>query len=424
MRREKKMKDLDIIKKRFDIAKAEYAGLGVDVEAVMSMMDEAVVSLHCWQGDDVLGFEGGNELTGGIMSTGNYPGKARTPQELRADIDKALSLLPGKQKLNLHAMYPDFQGKVPARDKLTVEQFVPWIEWAKEREMGLDFNPTIFSHDMFKDNMSLTHPDEKIRKFWVDHIIATREIAAEMGKQTGIPCVNNIWAADGIKDTPADRRVYRERLRDSLDAALEKSYDTNYLVDSVECKLFGIGSESFVPGSHEFYLAYAVQKGIALTLDSGHFHPTETISDKISSVLLFVDKLLLHVSRGIRWDSDHIVNLTDDTKAIARECVNNGLGRIHMGLDFFDGSINRIAAWVIGTRAFQKALMIAMLEPKAIKEAEDKFDYTSRLALMEETKQMDFGAVWDMYCVKNNVPAGFDWLDEVKRYEQDVLSKR
>ena len=418
------MRDLDTIQKRFDIAKAEYASFGVDVEAVMAMMDKAVISLHCWQGDDVLGFEGGTELTGGIMSTGNYPGKARTPQELRADIDKALSLLPGKQKLNLHAMYPDFPGEVPARDKLTVEQFIPWIEWAKERKMGLDFNPTIFSHDMFKDNMSVTHPDEKVRKFWIDHIIATREIAAEMGKQTGITCVNNIWAADGIKDTPANRRVYRERLKDALDAALDKPYDKKHLLDSVECKLFGIGSESFVPGSHEFYLAYAVQKGIALTLDSGHFHPTETISDKISSVLLFVDKLLLHVSRGIRWDSDHIVNLTDDTKAIARECVQNGLDRIHMGLDFFDGSVNRIGAWVIGTRAFQKALMIAMLEPKAIKEAEDKFDYTSRLALMEEIKQMDFGAVWDMYCVKNNVPAGFDWLDEVKRYEQDVLSKR
>ncbi len=418
------MRDLERINKRFDLAKAEYAGFGVDVDAVMAKMDETRVSIHCWQGDDVGGFENGTELTGGILSTGNYPGKARSAKELRQDIDKALSLIPGKQKLNLHAIYPDFQGTVPDRDKETVELYQPWIDWAKEREMGLDFNPTVFSHDMFKDNMSLTHPDKKVRQFWIDHIRASREIATEIGKQTGQLCVNNIWIADGMKDTPADRRSYRERLKDSLDSCLEKSYDKRHLLDSVECKLFGIGSESFVPGSHEFYLAYAVKNGLGLTLDSGHFHPTETISDKISSILLFVDQILLHVSRGVRWDSDHIVNLTDDTKAIARECVQNGLDRIHMGLDFFDGSVNRIAAWVIGTRAFQKALMIAMLEPEAIKQAEADFDYTTRLALMEEVKQLDFGAVWDMYCLKHDVPAGFDWIDEVKQYEADVQLKR
>ena len=418
------MRDQERINKRFEMAKADYAGLGVDVEAVIKQMDDAVVSLHCWQGDDVTGFENGAELSGGIMSTGNYPGKARTPEELRQDIDKALSLLPGRQKLNLHAIYPDYQGTIPDRDKETVDLYQPWIDWVKERDMGLDFNPTIFSHEMFKDNMSLTHPDKKVRQFWIDHIIASREIAAEMGRQTGVKCVNNIWIADGLKDTPADRKGYRARLKESLDFCLEKQFDKQQLLDSVECKLFGIGSESFVPGSHEFYLAYAVEKGIALTLDSGHFHPTETISDKISSVLLFADEILLHVSRGVRWDSDHIVNLTDDTKAIARECVQNGLDRIHMGLDFFDGSVNRIAAWVIGTRAFQKALMIAMLEPAAIKQAEIDFDYTTRLALMEEVKQLDFGAVWDMYCIKHGVPVGFDWIDEVKQYEADVQLKR
>lgn len=418
------MRNLDLVKKQFDLAKLEYMGLGVDVEKAMDELATIPISLHCWQGDDVGGFEGKSELTGGIMSTGNYPGKATNAMQLRQDIDKALSLLPGKQKLNLHAIYPDFDGALPDRDQLTVEHFQRWIDWAKQREMGLDFNPTIFSHDMYRDNMSLTHPDEKVRKFWIDHTIASREIAAQMGKQTGIKCVNNIWIGDGTKDTPADRKSYRMRLKESLDECLDKQFDKDHLLDSVECKLFGIGSESFVPGSHEFYMGYAMSKGIGLTLDSGHFHPTETISDKISSVMLYVDEILLHVSRGVRWDSDHIVNLTDDTKAIARECILNGKDRIHMGLDFFDGSINRLASWVIGTRAFQKALLIALLEPKAIVEAEQAFDFTTRLALMEETKQLNWGAVWDMFCVKNNVPVGFDWLAQVKEYEADVQLKR
>lgn len=419
------MRDKDLIQKSYELAKEEYKCFGVDVEVAMVALDTIAVSLHCWQGDDVSGFEGESELTGGIMSTGNYPGKARNAAELRQDIDKALSLLPGKQKLNIHAMYPEYDGRrVVDRDKLSVEYFQGWIDWAKERNMGLDFNPTVFSHDMFKDGMSLSHPDERIRKFWIDHIVATREIAAEMGRQLSVKCVNNVWIADGMKDTPTDRRSYRQRLKDSLDACFEKQFDKSHLLDAVECKLFGIGSESFVPGSHEFYMGYAMSKGIGLTLDSGHFHPTETISDKISSVLLYVDEILLHVSRGVRWDSDHIVNLTDDTKAIARECVQNGTDRIHMGLDFFDGSINRLGSWVIGTRAFQKALLIALLEPNEVVESEEKFDYTSRLALMEEVKQLNWGAVWDKYCMKHDVPVGFDWLEEVKQYDIDVQTKR
>ncbi len=418
------MRDLDSIQKSYDIAVKEYAAFGIDTLQAMTALDSIAVSLHCWQGDDVSGFEGEGELTGGIMSTGNYPGKASNIAQLRQDIDKTLSLLPGRQKLNLHAMYPEFMGKAVDRDKLTVEHFQGWIDWAKERKMGLDFNPTIFSHDMFKDNMSLSHPDEKVRRFWIDHTVATREIAAEMGRQLGVKCVNNVWIADGMKDTPADRKSFRLRLKDALDACFEKQFDKAHLLDAVECKLFGIGSESFVPGSHEFYMGYAMEKGIALTLDSGHFHPTETISDKISSVLLYIDEILLHVSRGVRWDSDHIVSLSDDTKAIARECIQNGSDRIHFGLDFFDGSINRVAAWVIGTRAFQKALLIALLEPRAIVEAEENFDFTTRLALMEEVKQLNWGAVWDMFCVKHGVPAGFDWLDDVKKYEADVQSKR
>jgi len=418
------MRDRDNIQRSYDIAKSEYKSLGVDVENAMSALDNINVSLHCWQGDDVGGFEGSRELTGGIVSTGNYKGRATNAIQLRQDIDKAMSLLPGKQKLNIHAMYPDYKGKAVDRDRLGVEHFQSWIYWAKEREMGLDFNPTIFSHSMFKDGMSLTHPDKSVRQFWINHVKASREIANEMGKQLKHKCVNNIWIADGMKDTPADRYSYRARLKDSLDECLETKYEKKNMIDSVECKLFGIGSESFVPGSHEFYLGYAMQNNIALTLDSGHFHPTETISDKISTCLLYVDEILLHVSRGVRWDSDHVVNLTDDTKAIARECIACGADRINFGLDFFDASINRLAAWVIGTRAFQKALLIALLEPNGIKDAEDKFDFTERLALMEEVKQLNWGAIWDYYCIKNNVPVGFEWLNDIKIYEQEVLNNR
>lgn len=419
------MRDLALVQKSYELAKQEYQSMGVDVEAAMKTLESIAVSMHCWQGDDVSGFEGSGQLTGGIMSIGNYPGKARNGEELRQDVDKAMGLLPGKQKLNLHMMYAEFNGK-PAvdRDKLTPEHFQTWINWAKEREIGLDMNPTYFSHPMFKDNMSLAHPDKAVRKFWIDHTIASRDVAAEMGRQLGIKCVNNIWIGDGMKDTPANRIECRKRLKDSLDASFEKQLDKAHILDAVECKLFGIGSESFVPGSHEFYMGYAVKNGVGLTLDSGHFHPTETISDKISSVLLYVDEILLHVSRGIRWDSDHIVNLTDDTKAIAREAIQSGKDRIHFGLDFFDASVNRVAAWVVGTRAFQKALLIALLEPNSIVEAEEKLDFTTRMVLMEEVKQLNWGAVWDKYCMNAGVPIGFDWIDEVQKYEQEVQMKR
>jgi len=418
------MKEINRIKDNYQLAKEKYNRFKVDTDKVIATLKEVPVSIQCWQGDDVTGLESGGELTGGIMATGNYPGKARTGDELRADISKAFSLIPGKKKLNLHAMYAELSGGKVDRDRINVSHFAKWIDWAKKNCCGLDFNPTIFSHDMFKDNMSLTHPAKDVRRFWIEHCKRTREIGAEFGKQLGMPCVNNIWVADGMKDTPADRITYRKRLVDSLDEIFENKYDKAYLVDCVESKLFGIGSESFVMGSFEFYMGYALRNNLAICLDSGHYHPTETIADKISSVLLYLNNILLHVSRSVRWDSDHIVTLTDDTKLIARECVNSGLNRIFCALDFFDASINRIAAWVIGSRAFQKALLLAMLELPAIKKAEENFDYTTRLALMEEEKQLPWGAVWDEFCTQCGVPAGFDWMDDVRKYESDVLKKR
>jgi len=412
------------IKNDYQSAKARYKAYGVDTDKAMETLKKLALSVHCWQGDDVNGLESDGALTGGIMATGNYMGKARNGDELRADIDKAFALIPGTKKLNLHAMYAEFDGKHANRDEIGVEHFAKWLGWAKKNGYGMDFNPTFFSHEMFKDNMTLTHPDKEVRQFWIEHCKRTREIGAEFGKQLGQTCVNDIWIADGMKDTPADRMTYRARLKDALDEIFEPKFDQNHLVDAVESKLFGIGSESFVPGSFEFYLAYAVENDVALCLDSGHYHPTETISDKISSALLFIDKILLHVSRGVRWDSDHVVALTDDTQAIARECVKSGMDRIFYGLDFFDASINRIAAWVIGSRAFLKAMLIALLEMPAILKAEENFDYTTRFALTEEQRQLPWGAVWDEYCRQCGVPAGFDWLDDVRAYEADVLSKR
>ena len=418
------MRDRNEIGGAYQLAKARYKSFGVDTDKVIAALKEIPVSIHCWQGDDVTGLESGGTLTGGIMATGNYPGKARTGEELRSDIDMTFSLIPGKKRLNLHAMYAEFSGQKVDRDQIDVSHFTKWIDWAKANHCALDFNPSLFSHPMFKNDMTITHPDAKVRQFWIDHCKRTREIGAEFGKQLGLACVNNIWAADGMKDVPADRMSCRKRLAESLDEIFETKFDKAHLVDAVESKLFGIGSESFVPGSFEFYMGYAVKHNLALCLDSGHFHPTETIADKISSVLLFLDNVLLHVSRGIRWDSDHVTTLTDDTQLIARECIHSGIDRIFCALDYFDASINRIAAWVTGARAFEKALLIAMLEPAAIREAEEKFDYTSRLVLTEEVKQLPWGAVWDEYCVQCGAPAGFDWLETVKKYEADVLSKR
>ena len=414
----------EVIEQAYLRANEEYKRFGVDCDKAMNMLKGIPLSLHCWQGDDNNGFDNDGELTGGILVTGNYPGRSRNGEELRADIDKAFSLIPGRKKLNLHASYAELDGKKADRDAIGPEHFSKWIAWAKESNVGLDFNPTLFSHEMFKDNMTLTHPDKTVRRFWIEHCKRTREIGAEFGKVLGQPCVNNIWAADGLKDTPADRIGYRERLKDSLDEIFEQKFDRKHLVDSVESKLFGIGSESYVPGSFEFYMGYAIKNNLALCLDSGHYHPTESISDKISSALMYLDNILLHVSRGGRWDSDHVTTFTDDTKAIARECVKSGMDRIFYGLDFFDATINRIAAWVIGSHAFLKAMLFAMLEPEEITAAEYRFDYTTRLALMEEAKQLPWGAVWDKYCLDCGVPAGADWLAEVKRYEADVLSKR
>lgn len=413
--------------KSFSLAKERYAELGVDAAQALKILETIPISLHCWQGDDVGGFENfGGGLGGGLVATGNYPGKARTPNELRADLEKAFSIIPGKHRLNLHAFYGEFGGKKVDRDQITPDHFKSWIAWAKENDLGLDFNPTCFSHPMAADGFTLSHRDKNIRQFWSEHCIRSREIGAAMGKALGKTCVTNVWIPDGMKDTPADRNSPRERLAQSLDQVFAKKISPEYNLDAVEPKLFGIGSESYVVGSHEFYLGYAVDRKKLLTLDAGHYHPTEGIADKISSVLQFLPEILLHVSRGVRWDSDHVVILNDDLLAIAREIVANGfLKRVHIGLDYFDASINRVAAWTIGTRNMLRALLIALLEPtEKLRAVENKGDFTSRLALQEEIKSLPFGAVWDYYCESKNVPVGEDWLAEVKRYEKEVLSKR
>ena len=410
----------------YSLAREHYAAMGVDTEAAMARLAEIPISLHCWQGDDVGGFEDtGESLSGGIAVTGNYPGRARTPDELRADLDMALSLIPGKHRLNLHAFYGEFGGKKVGRDEITPEHFSNWIAWAKANGMGMDFNPTCFAHPKAADGFTLSHADQGIRDFWVDHCVRSREISAVMGKELGSSCVMNVWVPDGYKDTPVDRDSPRRRLADSLDRVFAKAQDPAHMLDAVECKLFGIGSESYVVGSHEFYMGYAVKNQKLLCLDAGHFHPTETIADKLGSALMFVPEILLHVSRGVRWDSDHVVTLDDALQSISSALVRDDLlSRTHIGLDFFDASINRIAAWTIGTRNTLKSLLIALLEPAALKEAEDSGDLTTRLALMEELKGMPWGAVWDQYCEKQGVPTGTAWLAETKRYEADVLSKR
>ena len=416
----------DTIENAYQIAKQRYAEYGVDTDAAMDRLGRIAVSMHCWQGDDVGGFETDEGLTGGgIMTTGAYPGKARTADELRADFEKAYSLIPGSHRLNLHAIYLE-AGKKVERDEIEPAHFQRWIDWAKQLGIGMDFNPTFFSHPKAADGFTLAHSDEGIRKFWVDHGIACRKIGEAIGRELGSPCVTNVWIPDGYKDVTIDRQAPRRRLIKSLDEIFADPLDPKCNLDAVECKLFGIGSETYVVGSHEFYLAYAVANKTLLCLDAGHFHPTETISDKISSVMLFVDEILLHVSRGIRWDSDHVVILNDDLRAIAEELVRNELlQRVHIGLDFFDASINRVAAWVIGTRAMIKALLLALLEPtEQLRGLEASGDFTARLATYEELKTLPFGAVWDQYCVKQNVPVGGAWLDDVRAYEQEVTSKR
>ncbi len=414
------------IEKTYELAKQRYAELGVDTETAMEKLSGIAISLHCWQGDDVGGFDKAQEtLGGGIMATGAYPGKARTADELRTDLEKTLSLIPGKHRLNLHAMYAETKGKVE-RNELSPEHFTTWIDWAKANGLGMDFNGSFFSHPKAESGFTLSSADEQVRSFWVEHGIVCRKIGAAMGKQLGTPCVTNLWIPDGYKDVPVDRKGPRQRLKLSLDEIFAESMDKNYILDAVESKLFGIGSESYVVGSHEFYLSYALENKTLLCLDTGHFHPTEVVSDKISSVLTFLDEILLHVSRGVRWDSDHVVILSDELRAIAQQIVRGDyLQRVHIGLDFFDASINRIAAWVIGTRCMIKALLIALLEPvQMLREIELADNYTERLAMLEELKTMPFGAVWDYYCRKMEVPPARTWLDEVKAYEKNVLDKR
>jgi L-rhamnose isomerase len=416
-----------VIEKAYALASARYAELGVDTEQALRVLGGIAVALHCWQGDDVGGFENDQGLTGGgIQATGNYPGKARNADELRADLDQAFKLIPGKHRLNLHAIYAETHGRPVERNQLGREHFAAWVDWAKARGMGLDFNGTFFSHPRAADGFTLSSRNEGIRQFWVEHGIACRKIGEHFGRVLGTPCVTNVWIPDGFKDTPVDRKTPREILKRSLDAIFAERLDGRFHLDAVESKLFGIGSESYVVGSHEFYLGYAVENRKLLCLDCGHFHPTESIADKISAVLAHLDAILLHVSRGVRWDSDHVVILSDDVRALAEELVRGQyLQRVHIGLDFFDASINRVAAWVIGTRALLQALLIALLEPTAmLRDAEISGDYTRRLAILENMKMMPSAAVWDYHCRKSGVAVGIGWLDEVKTYERNVLARR
>lgn len=415
------------IEKSYGIAREIYGELGVDTDKALDKLDTIPISIHCWQGDDVKGFENPEGvLTGGIQSTGNYPGAAKTPEQLRNDLNKAFTMIPGKKRVNLHAIYLETNGKKVDRDEIEPKYFVNWVNWAKEKNIGLDFNPTLFSHPKSADGLTLSHPDEGIRKFWIEHVKRSRKISEYFGKELGTPSVMNIWIPDGFKDITVDKLTPRQRLKDALDEALSEKIDKRYHLDAVESKLFGIGSESYVVGSHEFYLGYAVKNNVLLCLDAGHFHPTEVISNKISAVLLFLDEMLLHVSRPVRWDSDHVVILDDELVAISQELVrNNFLDRVHIGLDFFDGSINRIAAWTIGTRNMMKALLIALLEPtEKLVRSELKFDFTSRLALLEELKSYPWQSVWDYYCLRKDVPVGIDWISSVKEYEEKVTKNR
>ncbi|URJ49659.1 L-rhamnose isomerase [Paenibacillus polymyxa] len=416
----------EAIEASYNEAKKLYARHGIQVDDILRKLSQIKISLHCWQGDDVQGFLfKDKQLSGGIAVTGSYPGRAGTPDELRQDLEKALSLIPGKHKVNLHAIYADTTEQVDL-DQLEPRHFQNWVDWAKQQGLGLDFNPTLFSHPKAEDGFTLSHKDSEIRDFWITHCKKSRRIAEHFGKELGQPCVTNHWMPDGYKDTPVDRLAPRERLRDALDEIFSEEISEEYNIDAVESKLFGIGSESYVVGSHEFYMGYALTRGKSICLDAGHFHPTEVISNKLSSLLMFTDQLLLHVSRPVRWDSDHVVTMDDELLDIARELVRGELlSRTHIGLDFFDGSINHVAAWVIGTRNTIKALLRAMLEPiEALKQAEEERDFTTRLALVEEFKSYPFGAIWDYYCAQNGVPVREEWLAEVKNYEQQVLLKR
>ncbi|MDR2793496.1 MAG: L-rhamnose isomerase [Treponema sp.] len=410
----------------FDHAKQKYEQAGIDAEKAMRTLANIPISIHCWQGDDVTGFEvSGEALSGGIQATGNYPGKARTPEELMADFEKAASLIPGKKRINLHASYAITGGKMVDRDVLLPEHFKLWVEFAQKNRLGIDFNPTFFSHPLAKDGLTLSHPDATVREFWIRHGIACRRIAAWIAEQLESPVLNNLWIPDGYKDIPADRRGPRERLKRSLDAIYAEKHTG--VIDSVESKVFGIGVEAYTVGSSEFYISYAAtHPGVYPLLDNGHYHPTEMVSDKIPALLLFFDKLPLHVTRGVRWDSDHVVIFEDEIREIAKEIVrNDALDRVLIGLDFFDASINRIAAWVIGCRSMQKALLYALLQPNSrLKNLQDEARYGELMMLHEELKTYPFGAVWEAYCEQEKVPVDELWFTEAERYERDILSKR
>ncbi|MGE5395698.1 MAG: L-rhamnose isomerase [Candidatus Saccharibacteria bacterium] len=416
------------IEKAYQLAKEEYAELGIDTDKVLQKMREVVISLHCWQTDDVGGCETPDATLsgGGIQATGNYPGKASTIDQIRADLEKVLSLLPGKQRLNLHASYGDFKGLLVDRNQIEVTHFQSWIDWCKTQGIGMDFNATCFSHPRAADGFTLSSKNEENRRFWVEHVRRCRAISAEIGRQLGSPCVHNTWIPDGSKDIPVDRNGYRSLLKKSLDEAMEVQYPKEHMKDAIESKLFGIGAESMTVGSHDFYLGYAIKNNKLICLDNGHFHPTEQVGDKISACLQFLDEVLLHVTRPVRWDSDHVVILNDDLQLIASEIIRNDfLGRVNIGLDFFDASINRIGAYVIGTRAAQKAFMIALLEPtRMLVELEEQGKNFERLALLEELKTKPFSAVWDFYCLQSGVAVGTDYITEIQQYEKEVLSQR
>ena len=415
------------INKAYDLAVAQYAAIGVDVNKAVEQLDKLPISLHCWQADDVKGFEvSKGDLTGGIQATGNYPGSSRTIQELRADIEKVLSLLPGKHRLNLHAIYGDFGTEFVDRDQIEPKHFQSWIDWANKVGVKLDFNSTFFSHPKSESGFTLSSADKDIQSFWMEHLRRCRYIAAEIGRQQGSACIHNIWIPDGSKDRTVNRYAYRENLKYALDTVLAEKIDSNYLVDCIESKLFGIGVESYTVGSHEFYLAYGAKNNMVVTLDSGHFHPTEVISDKISSLLLFVPEIMLHVSRPVRWDSDHVVILDDELQHITQEIVRaNALDRVHIGLDYFDASINRIGAYVVGVRATQKALLQALLEPiEQLRIYEANGQNFERLALLEEMKSLPWAAVYNHYCAQKGVTPGEAYIDEIQQYEKSITSKR
>ncbi len=408
---------------RYEEAKAIYAKYGVNADDAVRKLKDVTISVHCWQGDDVTGFDSREALSGGIQTTGNYPGKARTPEELMADIDKTFSLIPGKKKLNLHASYAIIDGDNPGRDRIEPKHFEKWVQFAKERNIGIDFNPTFFSHPMVKDNLTLSSPDESVRKYWIEHGKACIRISEYFARETGYPCVMNIWIPDGYKDIPADRLGPRKRFRDSLDEILSVDYDKSKVYVTLESKVFGIGLESYTVGSAEFCLSYSISKGITPLMDNGHYHPTELVSDKISSLLLFNDKIALHVTRPVRWDSDHVILFDDETREIAKEIVrNDALDRVFIATDYFDASINRISAWVTGVRSVQKALLFALLQPSDLGKLQDGADFTSLMVMQEELKTAPFGDIWQEYLSEQNVPESY--IDEIKKYENEVMVKR